>query len=268
MAQFRGAKFIAISTPASKQGLLWQLYDEGQVPGRLTVRAPTAAVNPTIDPAFLESEKRRNIDNYLREFEAEFAESVDAFLPADKLKECFTLSGDVPPESRYRYFCGIDQSGLAGRDRFAMAVAHRDGEQVVVDVARTWSTADGDAIIAEIRAITKPYGVSSVALDRYAGGWVKNAFEKQGFEVTVRDLLPAIYVNLKSLVISRRIAFPDTKGLREGLLRTQAFYGRSNQLSISHERTAEGHGDEADSVATAVWLASRNDVGGYFSEVL
>ena len=139
-----------------------------------------------------------------------------------------------------------------------MSVAHSEGKRVIVDVSRTWSTKSGFAIIAEIRDITRPYGINSIALDRYAGGWVKEAFENQGFEVEVRDLLPPIYVNMKSLVIAGRLSLPDTKGLREGLLRTQAFYGRSNQLSIGHERSVEGHGDEADSVATAVWLASQS----------
>ncbi|HUU19742.1 MAG TPA: terminase family protein [Sedimentisphaerales bacterium] len=270
MSQFRGAKFLAISTPASKQGLLYDLYEEGidperPTPARLTVHGETIFVNPMVDPDFLESEQRRDIDNYDREFLALFCESVDAFFPADKLRECFVLGGDVPYDSRYRYHCAVDQSGLSGRDRFAMSIAHQEKDKVIVDVSRTWATKAGDAIIAEIREITKPYGISSIAVDRYAGGWVKLAFERQGFEVTVRDLLPPIYVNLKSLVISGRVSLPDTKGLKEGLLRTNASYGKSNQLSIVHERTAEGHGDEADSVATAIWLASSGRSNGFFS---
>lgn len=269
MSQFRGAKFLAISTPASKQGLLYDLYEEGMdsgrsTPGRLTVQGKTIFVNPTVDPEFLESEKHRDIDNYEREFLALFCEAMDSFLPADKLCECFTLTGDVPYNSRYRYHCAVDQSGLAGRDLFAMSIAHTEGKKVFVDVSRTWSTSDGDRIIAELREIIKPYGISTVAVDRYSGGWVKLAFERQGIEVVTRDLLPPIYVNLKSLVISGRVFLPDTKGLREGLVRTQAFYGRSNQLSIGHERTAEGHGDEADSAATAIWLASKTNSGGLF----
>jgi len=266
MSQFRGAKMFAISTPAAKQGLLHTFFEEGmQVPSRLTVQAPSLFMNPMIDPVFLESEKRRNPDNYDREFLARFAETVDAFFPADKLGLCFTLSGDVPPDSRYRYYCATDQSGLAGRDRFAMSIAHTAGKNTIVDVSRTWSIKDGDAIIAEIRGITKPYGITGVTIDRYAGGWVKNAFERQGFEVEVRDLLPPIYVNMKSLVIAGCVSLPDTKGLREGLLRTQAFYGKSNKLSIGHERSVEGHGDEADSAATAVWLASKSDSNRYFT---
>lgn len=273
MSQFRGAKFLAISTPASKQGLLYDLYEEGidrdrPTPARLTVHGSTLEINPEVDPEFLESEKRRDPDNYSREFDAIFCEQVDSFFPSDKLLECFSLSGDVPFDSRYRYHCAVDQSGLSGRDRFAMSIAHRERDGMVVDVQRRWATKSGSRIIAEIKETVTPYGISSVSVDRYAGGWVKEAFERQGFEVTVRDLLPPIYVNMKSLVISGSLSLPDVKGLREGLLRTVAFYGKSNKLSIGHERTSEGHGDEADSAATAVWMASSKQQGGYFSDAL
>ncbi|MFH1883804.1 MAG: terminase family protein [Planctomycetota bacterium] len=272
MSQFRGAKFLAISTPASKQGLLFDLYEEGidkdkPTPGRLTVHGETLFVNPEVDPDFLESEKRRDPDNYDREFLALFCEQVDSFFPADKLRECFTLSGDVPFDNRYRYHCAVDQSGLSGKDRFAMSIAHREKEEVVIDVSRTWATKSGDRIIAEIKETVKPYGISSISLDRYSGGWCKESFERQGFETTVRDLLPPIYVNLKSLVIAGRVSLPDTKGLREGLLQTVAFYGKSNKLSIGHERTQAGHGDESDSCATAIWLASKSPATGYFASV-
>jgi len=273
MSQFRGAKFLAISTPSSKQGLLYDLFEEGMdrdrpTPGRLTVHGETILINPTVDPDFLASEKRRDIDNYSREFQAEFAESVSTFFPSDKLLECFRLPGDVKYENRYRYYGAIDQSGLSGRDRFAFAIAHRVGDEIVLDVLRDWSTKSGATIIAEIKEICKTYNVPSVAVDRYAGGWVREAFERQGLEVTVRDLLPPIYINLKSLIISGSVLLPDNRGLREGLLRTNAFYGRSNQLSIGHERSSEGHGDESDASATAIWLASSQRQGGYFAEAL
>lgn len=272
MSQFRGAKFIAISTPAAKQGLLYDLFEEGidperPTPGRLTVHGETLLVNPEVDPEFLLFEKRRDPENYDREFMALFCEQVDSFFPADKLRLCFTLSGDVPFDNRYRYHCAVDQSGLSGKDRFAMSIAHREKDGVVIDVSRTWATKSGDRIIAEIKETANPYGISNVSVDRYSGGWVQEAFERQGFEVTVRDLLPPIFVNMKSLVIAGRVSLPDTKGLKEGLLQTVAFYGKSNKLSIGHERTQEGHGDEADSCATAIWMASKSPATGYFASV-
>lgn len=259
MSQFIGAKFVAISTPSAKQGLLWDLFDEGpQVPSRLTVNAPTLTVNPLIDKAFIDSEYRRDPDNAEREFGAVFAEQVDAFFPADKLLPCFILSGDLPYDPAQRYHAAIDQSGLSGRDRFAFAVTHNADGKVTVDVTRTWDTTDADAIITDIAAITNTYQVDTILIDRYALGWVKSALEKRGLAVEVRDLLPVVYSNLKRLVIAGRVELPDRADLREGLLRTQAFYGRSNTLSISHERNTSGHGDLADAVTAGVWVASKS----------
>ena len=59
-----------------------------------------------------------------------------------------------------------------------------------------------------------------------------------------------------SLLISERIQLPDNSELKEGLLSTQAYYGRNNSLLIAHERTSQGHGDLADAVASASFLTS------------
>lgn len=269
MSQFRGAKLFAISTPAAKQGLFWQFYDEGpQIPSRLTVKAETKFMNPMIDEKFIESEYRRNPDNAEREFGGNFAEQVSAFFPIDKLQECFVLAGDLPCEAGYRYSAGIDQSGLAGRDRFAFAIAHKDGktDKTIVDVTRTWNTTSSDTILEDIRQLTAAYKIRSVTIDRYAGGWVKSALEKLGLEVEVRENLASVYSNLKSLVIAGRVELPDNVAMKTGLIRTQAFYGRGNTLSIAHERSTSGHGDEADAVATAVWEASKEQRGPVLSE--
>ncbi len=268
-AQFPGAKCLKISTPAAKQGLFWDEFKQGfQVPGRLTIQAPTRLVNPLIPQEFIDSEYQRDLDNAAREFGAQFAEQVNAYLPFDKLDQCFTLAGDLLPDRRNRYFAGIDQSGLTGRDRFAFAIAHRDGGAVLVDVTRAWDTTDADMILGEVRNLAHAYGLDSVMIDRYGAGWVQQALEKIGLEVQLRDALPAVYQNFKSLVLANSVKLPDEKSLKEGLVRTQAYYGRNNTLSISHERTVAGHADLADAVVTAVWVASSRQAGGYFSDVL
>jgi hypothetical protein len=262
MAQFPGAKCLKISTPAAKQGLFWDEFDEGfQVPGRLTIQAPTRVVNPLIPQAFIDREYKRDPESAAREFGAEFAEQVDAYLPFAKLNECFVLGGDLLPDRANRYFAGIDQSGLSGRDRFAFAIAHRQDKLVVVDLVRAWNTKDGNMIITEVKDLTGNYGIDSVTIDRYAGGWAKQALENIGLEVKVRETLPNVYQNFKSLMMAGCVKLPDTKSLKDGLVRTQAYYGRNNSLSISHERSVAGHADEADAVVTAVWVASSRQAG-------
>jgi len=262
-AQFPGAKCLKISTPAAKQGLFWTEFSEGfAVPDRLTIQAPTRLLNPTIPQKFIDKEYARDPDNAAREFGAEFAETLAGFFGGciEKLADCFQLAGDQPPNKSFRYFGGIDQSGLTGRDRFAFAVGHNvlsDGKpRTVIDVARSWDTTDDEQILGEIKALAGDYGVLRVSIDRYAGGWVEKALQKIGLVVEIRPPLPVVYSNLKSLILSGHLLLPDRRDLRDGLARTQAYYSKANNLTIGHERDQYGHGDLADAVATCVFLCA------------
>lgn len=253
-SQFPGAKLVLISTPSAKQGLLWTFYEEGfKIPGRLTAQADTLFMNPLVDKKFLDKEKKRDIDNYLREFEAQFAEKVEAFLSYELVTSALKLAGDLPYKSQYQYYSGIDASGLAGRDKFALAITHKQDNDVYVDKILSWDLKDPEPIMKDIEELARIYHIKKTSIDRYAVGWVKNALEKIGLEVELRPALSEVFVNLKSLMIGNRLFLPDNLGLKKALLNTQAYYGRNNSLSISHERNSEGHADEADAIATAVF---------------
>jgi len=57
-------------------------------------------------------------------------------------------------------------------------------------------------------------------------------------------------------LIAGKLQLPDNPDLKKALQNTQAFYGKNNALSIAHQRSAAGHADLADAVATAVWIIS------------
>ena len=260
LAQFPGAKKAFISTPAAKQGLLWTSFAEGfQVPGRATFRAPTLTMNPLVDQDYLQREADRDPDNYAREFLAEFCEQMSAFFSMDCLDAAFTLTAqDIPPQVGVAYFAGIDQSGLSGRDRFTLAIMHRNQDgRIINDVNRSWDTTSGAEVLDEIAALMRAYGLRAVTIDRYGGGWVRQALENIGLEVLIRDALPVVYQNAKSLLLAGLLVLQDNPELRAGLVNTSAYYGRNNALSIQHERGASGHADLADAVCTAAWCASQ-----------
>ena len=260
-----GVKVISISTPSSKSGLFYETLAEGfSVHKRFTCQAPTWVINPMIPQEFYEREKARDIDNYLREVEAIPAEMVDAYLPHDKIIESCILPGDLPPESRHRYYLGVDQSGLAQADKFAASVAHREGKVVICDLLRTWRTQDGKRIMGEIKQIANDYNIHSVVCDHYAAGWIAQAFNDIGLEVEYRERLPVVYQNLKSLMLAGLLRLPESKDLITGLSRTVAYFGRNNSLSIAHPRDNTGHADASDSVATSCFSASSKTTGGYF----
>ncbi|MBA7496322.1 hypothetical protein ES702_06921 [subsurface metagenome] len=258
MAQFPGAKVIIISTPGGKQGLLWQLFSEGsQVPGRFTATGSTREINPVIPEDLLKKEERRDPDNYKREFEAEFSERSSQFLPDDLIAKCCRLVGDIPAQPGVSYSCGIDQSGLSGKDRFALALAYSQASVVRVPLVRAWRTKDSDRILEDVRLITRSHNCPSALIDQYARGWVSAALRKVGLSVQVRPNLPVCYQNLKSLMLASKVLLPDTIEVKEALMNTQGYWSRSNALSIGHERNSQGHADIADALATAVWKASQ-----------
>ncbi len=257
-AQFPGAKLVLISTPSAKQGLLWNFFDQGfKIPGRLTAQSDTLFMNPLVDRKFLEKEKARDIDAYLREIEAKFAEKVEAFLSYDLVNNALKLAGDLPYKEGNRYYAGIDASGLAGRDKFSLAITHKQGNDVYVDKVINWDLKDADPIMKDIKELIGIYHIFKVSIDRYAIGWVKNALEKIGLAVEIRPSLAEIYVNVKSLMLGDRLYLPDNLGLKKAFLNTQAYYGRNNALSIAHERDSQGHSDDADSISTSVFESSK-----------
>lgn len=257
MAQFPNAKVILISTPSAKQGLLWSFFKEGfDVPQRFTAQAPTTSMNPVIPEEFIARERRRDSDYVAREFDAVFAERTQAFFSEELLDSCFTLLGDSRYKPSFSYSCGIDQSGLSGRDRFAVVIAHKQGEKAIIDTVRAWDTKNIDEITLGMTELKSQYNFYKVSIDKYASGWVSANLKKLGLEVEIRPALPQIYTNLKSLMLARRVELPEGENLRKALKNTQSYYSKSNSLSIGHERGSSGHGDLADAVSTAIWIIS------------
>jgi len=271
-AQYPGAKCFKISTVAGKQGIFWTEFDQGfQVPGRLTVQASTRVVNPVIPQEFIDSEYRRDPDNAAREFGAEFAETVAGFFAscADRLKECFVFAEELPYVAGNTYVGAIDQSGLTGNDRFAFSICHRDtriADKIEQDVLKVWNARESDVALEEIKRLCSQYHITKVYIDAYAKGWVTDALHKKGLEAEVSERLPVVYANLKTLVLMGRLMLQDRPDLYRGLLETQAWYGKSNTLSIGHERNIDGHGDSADATARAAYYASQEYTASVLSE--
>ena len=253
-AQFEFSKYFLISTAGSKQGLFFQEFDKGfKQEDRLTIQAKTRFINPEISQKFLDKEETRDKDNWNREFNAVFSEKLEAFFGFELLQKPFVLVGDLPYKSGYNYHLALDQSGLSGRDRFALAISHREGDIAIVDVVRSWQTKDLDVIINEIGSLAKAYHLSVASIDRYSKGYVEASFKKIKLPVKIRPSLAVVFVVLKSKMIQDRLKLPDRPDLKAGLKNTIAIYNKSNQLTIIHERGPDGHADESDAVAGAVY---------------
>jgi len=258
LAQFPRAKTILISNCSAKQGLFWRYLDEGfTVANRLTCQSDTRTINPIIPQEFIDSEYRRDPENASREFGAVFAEKIEAFLSYELIKNSLKFAGDLKADFKNNYKAGIDQSGLSGRDRFSFAVSHREGENIFVDCVRSWDTKNIKVILEDIEELRDRYDLREVLIDQYAKGYVSQALKDINLIAEIRPSLAEIFTNLKSLALMNRLFLPASRDIEQSLKNTIAYFGKSNKLTIAHERSvAFGHGDIADALSSAVFASS------------
>lgn len=252
-AQFPDCKMLMISTAGSKQGLFFSTFNQGfRIQERLTIQGTTEFCNPVIPKKFLDKERDRDIDNFNREFQAEFSEKIESFFPFELIERPFILAGDLKYKSGNTYYLGFDQSGLSGRDRFSLSIGHAEKETVIIDVVRSWTTRDLETIINDIEELKNEYHITNCLVDKYAIGYIENSFKKINLEIETRASLPEVYVIMKSLIMKDKLNLPDRADLKAGMRNTLAVYSKSNALTIFHQRGQEGHADELDSCCTCI----------------
>ncbi len=269
MLGFPSPHLVKISTPYMKSGVVWD--DFGRFgeddPDRLVWRAPTALMNPRIPAARLERERRVDPLRFAREFEAEFAEDIDSFLPEDWVARAVVPGRhELPPREGVTYTAAVDPSG-GGADAFTLAIIHREGTgaegTVVLDVLRGWHRV-GDALSAVVAAIAetvRAYRCAEVVGDRYAAGWVRERFADAALRYREADLdKSAAYLELEPLLAQGRLRLLDAPPLVRELRRLERRPQVGGKVRVDHPRGA--HDDYANALALAVAAGARQPVYG------
>jgi hypothetical protein len=155
---------------------------------------------------------------------------------------------ELSPADGIHYRAFTDPSG-GGRDTFTVAIAHRQGDRIVVDCLRAWTPPfNPTGVIAKAAALLKSYRCHAVTGDCYAGEWPREAFRSHGIEYRVAELdRSRLYLELLPIINTGTVELPDeAKLLRElrGLERRRGSAGRDR---VDH---APGqHDDRANAVA-------------------
>ncbi|MFN0149607.1 MAG: hypothetical protein ACKVU1_02720 [bacterium] len=264
------AKIVLVSSPYSRDGVLWQMFvNRDNDPDTLVWHSESLAMNPTISEKFLEKERARDFDAYRREYLAEFTDAVSAFLPSDAIQAC-TVRGrlSVPHSTVHAYTCSID-AAFKG-DRFTLAVAHldRDSGKVVIDRLESWlgsreAPLSLAQVLPSIKAIATQYGFSRIAADQFAIEPLRHAFaqisltlEEQTFSAPFKADL---YGNLRTLLTDRRIELLDHPQSLKELRSLEVELLPGGQSRIGHARRAGASDDFADVIALAAMDAMRGN---------
>jgi hypothetical protein len=254
LATIPNSLLLCISSPYARSGPLYQAHrdhfgkDNSDV---LVWQAATRTMNPTIDQGIIERDMALDPEAARSEWEAEFRSDLASFLDPEAI-EAVTVQGryELPPIKSVRYEAFVDPSG-GRKDAATLALAHAEGNLVVLDVARQWpSPHDPASVVGEMAGILKSYGLRRVTGDRYAGAWPEQEFMKHGivYRTATKDK-SALYLELLPLVLSGRVELLDNKWLFNELRSLERRTRSAGRERVDHP--PRGHDDIANSVAGA-----------------
>ena len=195
------AMIVAISTPLTKTGLLWQKYAEhyGKPDDNvLVIKATSLQLNPLLDAQEIETEIAADPVKNRSEYLCEWRESLSSFIPSEILDAAIIRGKTVlSPREDLIYRAFTDVSGGV-RDAHTVAIACRDKDgTAILACAREIHSSNTESVVAEFAALLKSYRVTNVYGDRYGQSWVIDAFARHGITLIYSQYdRSALYLNL------------------------------------------------------------------------
>jgi hypothetical protein len=253
MITFPNAKLIKVTTPHAKRGVVW---DEFRRRGELdypVFQIPTVEMNPTVSPEMLKHERDRNLEQYNREYRAEFVEDVVSWIDPEVLDPCIVPGRtELPRVNNGTYIAAVDPAFK--QSDFALAIAHRTSEGLIVlDRVDRWAGTTKaplafGRVCREVADILRRYQIDHLQGDQYAAAAIQQEFLKLGIhyrEVTFgRQTRPQLFNNLKHLLTQRQIELLDQPELlrqlraleesraHDGGIDVQAGYGNDDLACV------------------------------------
>jgi hypothetical protein len=263
MATIPGAMLLAASSPYARKGELWRAFDRwyGRDNSPLVWRAATRVMNTTVPQDFIDAEILKDPANAGSEYLAEFRTDIEAFVSLDAVRACVDAGVyERPPDHRWRYYCFTDPSGGSG-DSFTLAIAHKEGNTVILDLVREIRPPfSPEQATEEFAGIARRYRVTKIFGDRYGGEWPRERFRVHYCNYELIDQTKsALYQALLPIINSAGARLLDHDRMLHQLVSLERHTGRSGKDTIDHPPRM--FDDIANAVAGAIYLASTRPSG-------
>lgn len=258
-----GGKLFILSSPYAQTGALYDLHRRhyGRNDSNVLVwQASAPEMNPTLSRDYLQRMAQDDPEAYRSEVLGEFRQGVSTFFDPDAIAACVEAGvRERQPVPGTSYVTFDDPASGSGADAWTKAIAHREGDRVVLDVLRAWVPPfNPSGVIAESAALSKAYGLHTTTGDRYAPGFVLEGFRAYGlrYAPSTQDR-SALYLELLPLLNAGRVRLLDSPDLLRELRGLERRRGSAGRDRIDH---APGqHDDRANAVAGALVLAAGRD---------
>ncbi len=254
-----GAVLVIITTAYRKGGLAYTKWREhfGKADdAALVVYGPSTAFNPTLPQSVIDAALARDPEAAAAEWLSQWRSDLSDFLDRELIASAVDPNVRVrPPQSGQRYRAFADPSGGRG-DAFAMAIAHAERDVAVLDLLfERRAPFDADAVIAEIAALLRAYGIREIVGDDYGAELTVAAFRRNNVIYKSADLNRSqVYLNVLPLFTSGRVRLLDNDRLVHQFAALERRTSRSGRDSVDHPQAKGAHDDAANAVAGALVL--------------
>lgn len=248
-----GGMLMVLSSPFRRSGLVFERHrdyfgkDSDDV---LVVAGPSSLFNPTLDADMIEAAREADPEAAASEWFGEFRRDLATLFDDDMIEAATDRSRPVelPPRAGVQYLAHTDAAGGGGGDSYTLAIGHREGDDLIVDVVRgTAGKFSPTAVTASYAALLREYKINSVWGDHYAPGWIEAEFSRHG--IAYRRCEPTrseFYLNTVPILARGAARIPDHAKLVRELRSLERQAHRNGKETASHPRG--GHDDFANVV--------------------
>ncbi len=138
MLTIPNSMLLVASSPYARRGELYRAYKDHWAKDGSTLvwKATTREMNPLVPQEEIDADLERDPARYSAEYLAEFRADIQALVSRDVVEACVSPNIHERPYQRGKvYTAFVDPSG-GSSDSMTLAIAHRDGEDAVLDVLR------------------------------------------------------------------------------------------------------------------------------------
>lgn len=259
LASIPGAMLMCASSPYSRRGAMWNAYQRhyGKDGDPILVwQAPTRRMNPTVSQTIIDEAYERDPDVAASEWGAQFRLDVERIFSTEAVAACVSTGVIERGFVSTARFVGFTDPSGGSSDAMSLAIAHREGDKVIVDAIREVRPPfSPEQVCNDFATLLHGYRVTRVFGDRYGGEWPREAFRNRGIAYEVAEKTRSdLYRDLIPLVNSRRIELLDNPRLISQLVGLERHTARSGKDTIDH--MPGGHDDVSNAVAGAADLVA------------
>lgn len=249
-------KLIALSSPYARRGVLWESYRRhyGKDSDRVLVaQAPTLTMNPTLPPEIVKAAYEDDPQAAAAEYGAQFRSDIESYISREAV-EAVTIPDriELPPARANDYYAFVDAAGGSGQDAMTCAIAHKDGDTIIIDAMRSFKPPfSPQYVVGEICALLNQYRVRYVTGDRWGGDFVQEQFRDHRIAYEPSEKTKSeLYAELLPMINSQRVELPDNKQLFDELVGLERKTSATGKDRIDH--APGSHDDLCNAVAGVI----------------